>query len=801
MTNWQDYYNFNDPSREIDFWRSDMPTPWINYLSNGNFHVMISQAGGGLAWFRSPQIWRITRYRFYNLPMDRPGPYLYLRDAESGEYWSVSGEPCTHKPEQWSSSHGMGYSRFSCEEKGIAASATYFVPPDEDVLIKRMTVSNNSGRSRRIDLVAYVEFSLMEYLREVQWQCYMKHQISVTYQQDYDGLLYHYGMIQQMKPMETPEIYFAADQPLTSWDGNRDVFIGSYRSEADPIGLEKGCQKSDLVGGDGCGALQCSLELKPGETREVSFFLGAVQTPVGVSIAAHKAIEIGTEAAKSKLESLRAPGAVEAHWQALKSYWDARLNVFQAQLPDTDAQRQVNVWNPYQAERNFLFSRSISYYALGFRGVGFRDTAQDILATISLDLSTSRAKIHELMGQQYQDGHCNHMCFPVEGMEPLNKEHSDDHLWPILTVWSWIAESGDTAILDDAAPYYDGGEGTVYDHLCRSFAFTRGRMGENGLPLMLASDWNDSMWKVCQKGKGESFWTAMQLGVVLPKLAEMARIKHDEETAKLAEDFTAELTAAVNKIGWDGAWFKRAIMDDGTVLGTHTAPQAQIFLNSQSWSVMSNMGTPEQQRQAMDSVAELLDTPLGIKKVHPAVTDYPSADDPLFSYHPGMGENAAIFCHANTWAVIAECMLNRPEKAWKYYHQMIPHIASQTAGMEKYMGEPYAYASNLFGPDADRFGLANVTWLTGTAAWMYIAATQYILGIKPEIAGLRITPCIPKSWPGFKVERVFRGCKYDITVEQTGRDKAEIEVDGVVIEGNLITHCDERVSCKVVVKL
>lgn len=784
MAQWSDYYSFDDAAREVRFHRADPPTPWINYLSNGDFHVMLSQAGGGMVWYKSPQIWRLTRYRFYHLPMDRPGPYLYLRD-EDGAYWSLSAEPCATRPDVWSSAHGMGYTRFESTHHELAATATYFVPPDADVLIWRVSVRNTGTRPRTVDLYGYVEFSIMEYLREVQWQCYVKHQIKVTYQPEFDGVLYHYGAIQQPKPAETPDVYFAADHPLTAWDGNRDAFIGSYRSEANPQGVERGCQKSELIGGDACGALQCTLTLAPGAEEEVVFFLGTAKDDVDAS---------------ARLADLRQPGAVAAHWAALARYWSDRLQVFQATLPDADAAREVNTWNAYQVERNFLFSRSISYYALGFRGVGFRDTAQDVIASLTLDPAAARAKIHELLAQQHRDGHCNHMCFPVEEFPALDKEYSDDHLWPILTAWSWVAETGEVSLLDDVAPFYDGEEATVYEHLCRSFAFTRARMGAHGLPLMLAADWNDAMWKVCLQGKGESFWTAMQLGVVLPKLAELARLRGDEDTARLAEEWVAALTRVVNEIGWDGDWYQRAIMDDGTVLGTHQARQAQIFLNTQSWSVFSGMGTPERQLRAMDAVAEILDTPLGIKKVHPAVTDYPRPDDPLFSYHPGLGENAAIFCHANTWAVIAECLLGRPERAWKYYRQLIPHVALQTAGLERYMGEPYAYASNLFGPDSDRFGLANVTWLSGTAAWMYLAVTQYILGIRPELAGLRLAPCLPAAWPGFTAHRLFRGCRYTIEV-LNGSGPVAVEVDGLSLNGTLIPHMPGRTECRVRVTL
>lgn len=785
MADWQQYYGFSDDDREVRFLRADTPTPWMNYLSNGNFHVMLSQAGGGMVWYRSPLIWRITRYRFYNLPMDRPGPYLYLRDLDENAYWSLSAEPCAETPQIWSSAHGLGYTRFTSEHREIAATATYFVPPHADVLMQRVTLRNHSDRVRRVQLTGYVEFSMMEYLREVQWQCYIKHQVSVTYRKESAALLYHYGVNQQPKPAETPEVFYASDHPLSGWDGNRDQFIGSYRSEANPLGIEQGCHNSELIGGDPCGALQCMVELSPGEEREITFFLG-------VAPSAAEAAEI--------LGALRQPGVIEQHWQALTRQWRDRLSVFQVSLPDADAQRQINTWNPYQVERNYCFSRSISYYALGFRGVGFRDTAQDIIAALQFDAPGARAKIRELLAQQYQDGHCNHMCFPIEQYPPVNVEYSDDHLWPILTVWSWIAETGDAGILDDLAPYFDTGDETVYQHLCRSLAFTESRLGAHGLPLMLAADWNDALCTVGREGKGESFWTAMLYSLALSKMAELAELTGDTATAEHCRRQRAQQMELVNDIGWDGAWYRRAIMDNGDFLGTREAPQARLFLNTQSWSVYAAMGSRDRQVAAMDAVAEQLDTPLGIKKVHPAVTDYPTPESPLFAYHPGLGENAAIFCHANTWAIIAECLLRRPERAWKYYRQLIPHVALQTAGIDRYMGEPYAYASNLFGPDSERFGLANVTWLTGTAAWMYLAATQYILGIRPELDGLRIDPCLPPEWPEISLTRDFRGCRYLITIRNphgVGYGVGRLEVDGVPIDGTLLNHQADRTQCTV----
>lgn len=770
------YFYFNDELKEVCFKRYDTPTPWINYLSNGTFHTMISQAGGGLCFYKSPQIWRITRYRFFHLPTDRSGPYVYVKDAATGEYWCPTAEPAAVKPDKWEAAHGMGYTRFKAGRKGLQTELVYFVGEMEDSLIWNLKLKNNTNEVKQINLFAYVEFGMMEFMRELQWQCYNKHQVSVRYHSEAGILLYKYGVENQPKPEETPLVYFTADRIPDSFDGDRDEFIGSYRSESNPYSIEMhGCSGSTLSGGDPCGALQFNLLINPGQEEVINIFLGTGMTEENIL--------------KSVANS-RQKGFVEKSMECLKHKWDNYLNKFACSLPDKDSQRMINIWNPYQAHRNFLFSRNISYYATGtFRGVGFRDTSQDILSQIPFDLESSKEKVRLLLKQQYQDGHVNHYFFPYEGWEPVTTIHSDDHLWPILTVWNIVMEAGKTDFLEERINFYDGDENTVYEHLRRSILFTERNLGPNGFPLMLKSDWNDQLFRVCRKGKGESIWTSMQFGTVLLKMAELAGLigKYDDSSWYI--NLYEKQKELVNKLAWDGKWYRRAIMDDGRFLGTDEHTQAKIWLNSQTWAVISGMAEGKRGVIAMDSVFELLDTELGIKKLYPPIVDFPHPSDPLTNYNPGTGENGAVFCHANTWAVIAECILKRPERAYKYYRQLIPNVAMRKAGVWRYKAEPYVYSSNLFGPESDKFGLANVSWLTGTAAWMYIAATQYILGIRPCWEGLIIDPCIPEEWNNMRIERVFRGCRYNIEITRVeGYKKRELWVNGNRIKGIIVPH-------------
>ena len=749
-------YQFHNEVREIILDRYDTPTPWMNYLSNGTFHTMISQAGGGVAFYKSPQIWRINHYRFFHLPTDRSGFYTYIKDES--DIWCPTSEPCKNKPDRWQAAHGMGYTRFEAQKKGVSVTATYFVGKLENALIWNLKIK--SEENKKITIFPYVELGMMEFMRELQWQCYNKHQLA-CYQMGAESgdnkeviLAYRYGVENQPKPEETPLVYFAAGMPVTSYDCDRDEFVGSYRSEENPRRVEAGaCSGSNLYGGDPCFALQLDMELKAGEEKEVNIFLGTAMTE---------------EEIRDCVAHCREKDFVQKSYEGVKEEWDTFLSKFQCELPDKDAEAMINIWNPYQAEKNFKFSRNISYYATGtFRGVGVRDTAQDILSMVPFDTDRARDKLNLLFTQQYRDGHCNHYCFPTEGWEPVTRIHSDNHLWLVMTCYHIIMEEGKTDYLNTVVDFYDGDQATVWEHIKKSINFCMANLGEHGFPLMLSSDWNDMLYKVCREGKGESIWTAMQLGTVLPMIAELAELMGEDGQKYL--DIYESQKKLVNQVAWDGEWFRRCITDEGRFIGSKNEPQAKIWLNTQSWAVISGMGDADKQLQAMDSVKRYLDTELGIKKIHPAMQDYPSKEDPLTYYNKGCGENGSVFCHANTWAIIAECMLRRPENAYKYYHQLLPMVAQKMAGEWRYKAEPYVYASNIFGPESDKFGLANVSWLTGTAAWMYVAVTQYMLGIRARFDGLEIDPCLAEEMLPAKVTRVFRGCRYHITITANRR--------------------------------
>lgn len=764
------YYYFDDKNREIHFKRYDMPTPWMNYLSNGTFHTMISHAGGGVAFYKSPQIWRINHYRFFHLPTDRSGFYTYIKDE--GEVWCPTNQPVKLKPDFWEGTHGMGYTRFHAKRKGLSVKADYFVGKYENALVWNLTLKSDTDK--KIMIYPFAELGMMEFMRELQWQCYNKHQLSVYYLKDDEILIYKYGVETQPKPEETPLVYFAANVPVKSWDGDRDEFIGAYRSEEDPEGVGRNCLSNSLLqGGDPCFAFQLEVSLNAGEEKSVQIYLGTGMTEKEII---------------QSVSHCREKDFASKSFQALQEEWEEYFNHFQCKIPDRNAERMINTWNPYQSQRNFLFSRNISYYATGtFRGVGFRDTAQDVLAMIPFSIKEAKAKTRLLLSQQYFDGHVNHYFFPIEGYPPVTSIHSDDHLWIIMTVYGIIQEDGIYDFLMEEIPYYDSGKGSVYSHLMKAVSYTMNNLGINGFPLMLRSDWNDALFRVCREGKGESIWTSMQFGTVLRYLAEMAEGMGELREAEYCLEIYDQQKEIINKNAWDGSWYRRAVMDNGEYLGTNESPEAKIWLNTQTWAVLSGMGEAEKCRQAMDSVYRILNTPVGIKKIHPPIVNFPDPKEPLTNYNPGTGENGSVFCHANTWAVIAECILGNPERAYEYYQKLIPKRAMEEVGIWRYKAEPYAYVSNIFGPDSLRFGLANVSWLTGTASWMYIAVTQFILGVRAEFAGLRVEPCLTAHWDGAVVNRLFRGCRYHITMKKA-EGRRGLVVDGQLMKDNLITH-------------
>lgn len=772
----QTFYSFDDRERAVIVTRPDVYTPWINYLSNGSLSAFVSQAGGGLCWWKSPSIYRLTRYRMYNLPPDSPGFYVYVREAD-GTYWSPSAMPCDVKPERYSAAHQPGKTVFRSERNGISVMQRMFVAPAHDVLVWDIEIANGGRSAATLDVFGYVEFSLLEWLREAGWGYYVKHQIKTWFDDAGAAVAYLYHALDQPNAVETPLVYFASNVALSGFDADRDVFVGPYRSERDPLRVAAGKLSGSVIqGGEPCGALSTRLALAPGGKQRFAFFLGV--TPGAIADPAGAVARMRTA-----LDTYRAPGFVDAQLAASDRWWDEHLGAFECNIPDADAERQINVWTPVQCVHTGRYSRSISSYASGIRGIGFRDTCQDMLAIAYRDPDWARKMFLFQLSEQFADGHANPSAWFAETRPPQHDHiRCDDHLWLPLLAHALLAETGDLALFQKTVTFLrpDGARGadaTVWQHLLRAVDFTENNLGAHGMPLTFVSDWNDTIGRFNLYGRGETVFAGQQYAYALRLLIEIARVLGDDAAEAALTAKLNRQAEALDAHAWDGEWWRRGFDDDGTAIGSAASPWGRIFLNPQSWAVISRTGTDAQRRRAMEVVARELDTPVGLMILKSGFKTYPQAQtafDPSMQgkrygegvgYNPGCGENGAIFCHANTWAVIAETMLGNGRRAWKYFRQMIPHVALQQVGIERYQAEPYAYASNILGPDNVRFGFANVTQVTGTAAWMDVAATQYVLGVRAELDGLRIDPCVPEDFREFTVRRNFRGCRFEITVK------------------------------------
>ncbi|MCX8040498.1 MAG: hypothetical protein N3B15_08020 [Planctomycetota bacterium] len=781
-------YTFDDAARVVRIHRHDTPGAWINYLSNGELHALVSQAGGGLLWWRSPSVFRLTRYRFRHLPADAPGFYVYLRRPD-GSVWSPSGRPCTLLPSRFCAEHRPGRTAFRAERDGLAASLELFICPDHDALVWDLELSGEG----ELSVFAYAEWSQPHWELDFKFGYYFQCMLHTGWEADEQCAWFLPHRSGTPLVSETPLSWFACDAPVADFDTSRDAFIGPYRDERDPLAVARGqCSNSVIECGEPCAALRVPLVLQRGQPRRLRFFLGAVGHAL-------RDWEATVAKRRATLAALRQPGAVEEQRAKLDAWWDRHLARFAASLPLPEAQRMITIWNPVGSVHTARYSRSISAQATGERAFGFRDTTQDALAITYRDPSWGLAILRQQLRHQFADGHTVHEYNLWERRPFGLTVHSDEHHWLAMLAYAIAAESGDLSFLDEPVPFLGpdckpAESAPVWEHLRRIVSFTESHLGAHGLPLTLHSDWNDIIGRFARQGRGESVFAGQQHVITCRLLAELARASGREADAAWFDDCRRRQVQALETHAWDGAWWRRAFDDDGTPVGAASCAFGRIFLNPQSWAVLSGIGTLEQRRRGMDEAGATLDTGFGLKLLHPGFATYPQVRDPFSGYMPGTGENGAIFCHANTWAVIAEALLGRGERAWKYYLQLLPERVIAKVGAERYTGEPYAWASTIIGPENNRAGWATITQSTGTVAWMDVAATQYLLGLRAELAGLRIAPCIPRSWPGFTAERVFRGCR--VRLEVDNRAGVESGVRRAWLDGEeLPCPCDPAQPC------
>lgn len=779
-------YHFADERRSIVVTKPDLPAPWINYLSNGNLHAFVSQVGGGCLWWRSPINFRITRYRSWMQPGDGPGFHLYVREGDA-TVWSPSWMPVKAPLGSWSAEHAAGRTTFSGRRGGLEVALTLFIAPETDALVWDITARNHGPDACSVGLFGYVELGLLEWLQEVQWGYYVRNMFKTWWDEEARAQCYLYHHQSHPRLKDIPLVYFAADRPVLGSTGDRQDFLGACRTERDPIAVELGeFDGRQLWCGDPCAALQVRLEVASGESEKAAFFLGLIPHAMGNFKEAKALLPV-------TLSVLRAPGWVDGQREKLDAWWAEHFSAFDCRLPDPDIERQVKTWSPINSVHTARYSRSFSQNASGLRGFGFRDTAQDMLAMAGRRPAWAKAEFLRLLRHQFEDGHVVHTYFPEDRQAPWRTVHSDDHLWLPMVAHALVAETGDLSLLNEVEPFLaangmDAGlEATVWEHLLAALAFTDQNLGSHGIPLILHSDWNDCIGRFAREGRGESVFAAQQYVYVLRQMMELATARGDDRARAGLHARLKRQLRAITRDCWDGEWWVRGFDDEGRPVGSKSCRHGQIWLNSQSWSVLAGSGTREQQLAAMDAVHRILNTDRGIKKLHPSFPTYPEEMDAYVGYSLGCGENGAIFCHANTWAIIAEAILGRGDRAWKYFRKLVPHLALQNAGLDRYQGEPYAWASLITGPENPRFGWANVTHVTGTAAWMDIAATHYLLGIRPGLHGLTIAPVLPADWNGFAVSRRFRNCLCDVEVRRAASGEGPgLVCNGEQLEGNFV---------------
>jgi cellobiose phosphorylase len=795
------YGYFDDEHREYVITRPDTPLPWINYLGSEAYFGLISNTAGGYSFYRDARLRRITRYRYNNVPLDCGGRYIYVRDNDTGEFWSPSWQPTRHELEGYTCRHGLGYTIIGSTYKGIEAQTRYFVPLGESLEIWQLTLTNRRQEPAGLSIFSSIEFCLWDAQDDA---TNFQRNFSTGEVEVEDGVIYHKT---EYRERRNHFAFFACSEELAGFDTQRDVFLGPYRGWDNPAAVERGRSFNSVAHGWApMGSHHVQVSLEPGETRRIIFLLGYHENPQDHKFDPSGSQKINKQTIKPVIAKYLDKDNVEADFETLRAHWDGLLGVFQVETPDVHTNRMANIWNPYQCMVTSNLSRSASFFESGIgRGMGFRDSNQDLLGFVHVVPERARERILDLAATQLETGGAYHQYQPLtkRGNDEVGSNFNDDPLWLILSVAAYLKETGDWSILNEPVVYENqpGTEKPLYEHLQRNLRYTLDRLGPHGLPLIGRADWNDCLnLNTFSDAPGESFQTttnkegkvaesvfiAGMFVLAAKELAAIARERGLADEAQRYHDEAAEMEAAILEHGWDGEWFLRAYDDFGRKVGSYECDEGQIFIEPQGFCILAGIGLEDRRaEQALTSVKERLATPHGIILYQPAYSRYYLHLGEISSYPPGYKENASIFCHTNPWIMIAEARVGHGDQAHDYYTRINPSARESIS--EVHRCEPYVYAQMIAGRDAPTHGEAKNSWLTGTAAWNYVAITQWILGIRPTYTGLQIAPAIPNDWPGFKATRVFRGVTYRIFVERTGKgNTVSLTVDGRPIGGDIV---------------
>ncbi len=776
------YGYFDDDAREYVITRPDTPLSWSNYLGSTEYGAIITNNAGGYGFYQSGARGRFLRLLFNRVPLDQPGRYFYLCDQETGDYWSASWQPVGKPLEEYESEcrHGTAYTSIRSRYSGISTLTTYFVPLGQNFEYWRIKVTNDSARPRRISLFTFCEFTN-------QWITFQD-QVNLQYslfivrgeltQDNILRIAIHDNLTTPGGNDGTMQTWMGlVGAPLAGFDTSREAFLGPYRSYHNPQVVEQGrCTDSRVYGDNACGSLQADLELAPGESRELLVLLGIGDAHV--------------EGKKAMADYGSLPKADE-ELKKLKDVWHARLGSLVVETPDEDFNHTVNVWGLYNCLITFAWSRSASLVYNGERdGLGFRDTVQDILGVTAAVPEEARERLELMLTGQVSTGGAMPIVQPF-GHRPGHEKapepeeyRSDDCLWFFNAVPAYVNETGDLDFYSKVLPYADVGEATVFGHLRRALEFNLERTGKHGLPCGLLADWND-----CLKlgYYGESPFVAFQVRLGLTIYAEIAKQLTQSDEAAWALGQREKMDAAIQSSTYDTDRFIWAIGEDGTVYGTEKFSEGQVYLNTQLWAVISGAATPDQAARCMQTVKERLATPYGLMLSAPPFVKTPIDVMRAVVFNPGIKENAGIFNHTQGWGVMAECILGNGDRAYEYYRASMPAAYNERAEIRQI--EPYVQGQTTYSTFSPRPGNTRTSWLTGAAAWAYHSATQYVIGLRPEADGLRIDPCIPREWKGFKATRSFRGRVIEIEVRNPQgvcRGVKSLNLNGKALSGNLV---------------
>ena len=800
--------HFDDAQKEYVITSPRTPLPWINYLGCENFFSLVSNTCGGYSFYKDAKLLRLTRYRYNNVPLDSNGHYYYIKDG--GTIWNPGWMPAKTELDSYECRHGMGYSVFKGSKNGLTAELTDFVPMGSTCEINKLTLKNTTTDTKEFSVFSYVEFCLWNAMDDM--TNFQRNFSTGEVEIHADGSqLFHKT---EYRERRNHYAVYAVNAPVAGFDTDRDSFLGAYGENSAPAVVTNGESKNSVASGwSPIGSHHLKVALAPGEAKTYIFVLGYVENPVAEKwIGRPEDGVINRAPADALLAKFDTTEKVDAALADLKAYWNNLLGHFTISSSEEKLDRMVNIWHQYQCMVTFNMSRSASYFESGIgRGMGFRDSCQDLLGFVHLIPDRARERILDIAATQFEDGSAYHQYQPLtkKGNADIGSGFNDDPLWLIAGAAAYIKETGDYSILDEMTPYdSDSSKATDFmEHLRRSFNYTVKHLGPHGLPQIGRADWNDCLNLNCfSEEPGESFQTfgpsegpnaesVFIAGMFVKYGKDYVQIcKHRglDTEAKEAEEAIHKMEATVLDAGWDGEWFLRAYDHYKNKVGSKECEEGKIFIEPQGFCVIAEIGLKEGNcLKAMQSVEKYLDTKYGIVLLQPAYHRYHVELGEISSYPPGYKENAGIFCHNNPWISIAETVVGRGNRAWQVYTRTCPAYIEDIS--EIHRTEPYVYSQMIAGKDAPNFGEAKNSWLTGTAAWTFLDVSQYILGIRPDYDGLVIDPCIPSHMDGFTAKREFRGVTYHITVKNPShveKGVAKTIVDGKEIAGNMIPAAD-----------